>query len=118
MEPAISASSSRAAMKQIRSVAFSEIMLDMQRHIVLIEDRDAQQKHRYEIETVFRTREGYCYSVKWKPLWESVEQVICTGSRFETADLAVSSALTKIEAWERWLEVSTNDPESEEPKPR
>jgi hypothetical protein len=81
----------------------------MQRHMVIIDDRETSQKRRYQIETTFKTREGYCYVVSWKPIWEPIEQPIASGSRFETAELAVSSALLKIEAWERWLEASNAD---------
>jgi hypothetical protein len=78
----------------------------MQRHIVTIEDRDTGQKRRYTIETEFHARDGYCYSVSWKPFWEESESQICTGARFDTADQAINSALIKVEAWERWLDVS------------
>ena len=81
----------------------------MQRHMVIIDDRQTSQKRRYMVETTFKAREGYSYSVAWKPIWEPIEQPIASGSGFETADLAVSSALLKIEAWERWLEASNAD---------
>ena len=102
-------SRSRAPITPLRAISLSEITLDMQRHLVIIDDRETSQKRRYMIETTFKTREGYCYVVSWKPIWEEVEQPIASGSRFETADLAVSSALLKIEAWERWLEASSEE---------
>ena len=98
---------SRAPITPLRTTSLSEITLEMQRHMVIIDDRETSQKRRYQIETTFKTREGYCYIVSWKPIWEEIEQQIASGSRFETADLAVSSALLKIEAWERWLEASS-----------
>ena len=97
----------RTPITPLRTMSLSEITLEMQRHMVIIDDRDTSQKHRYMIETTFKTREGYCYVVSWKPIWEEIEQPIASGTRFETADLAVSSALLKIEAWERWLEASS-----------
>jgi hypothetical protein len=90
--------------KQFRLSRLSDIMLDMQRHIITVDDRETSEKRRYSVETVFNNREGYCYTVTWKLAWETTEQAICSGARFETADAAFSSALLKIEAWERWLE--------------